>query len=95
VGALFGGLPSPLGVVMASRAIGGKGTQTWGEYQMRIPENDYHTLMVLIPELNSKDKDIREKAWKQFAESPLANAYRMVRAPSEVKRSNNNKIIVR
>lgn len=72
----------------------GKGGESFGEYTMRIPEQDYRTLMVLLPDLQAQNAEVREAAWKQFAESPLANAYRMARSPQQVRRSNKHKIII-
>ena len=66
-----------------------------GEVQMRIPEKDWHALMLIFPNLKHRDAAVRQVAWREFAQSPGAEPYLVVRTPGQVRRSNNNRIIVR
>lgn len=48
----------------------------FGGVQLRIPELDYRVLRVTFPDLNSKDHEIRTRAWQKLANSPLGELYR-------------------
>lgn len=78
----------------ANKKAFGEGTQTWGYHQMRIPEDEYRVLCMILPDLNSTDAEERRVAWQKFANSNLAEAYRLVQKPSKIKRSNKHKIII-
>ena len=67
-----------------------------GYVALRIPDEDWPVLKVLFPDLESKDHEIRLRAWKKFEASPIAEPYRVQkRSPAQVKRSANHRIIVK
>lgn len=66
-----------------------------GEVEFRIPTEDYAMLMRKFPWLQHKDPAIRLHAWKTFRASPMGEKYLVVRSPSQVQRSHNNRIIVK
>jgi hypothetical protein len=66
-----------------------------GEVTFRIPDDDWPVLMVLRPDLKHPDAATRMAAWQEFRHSPLAEKYLVVRTPTQVRRSNNHRIITR
>ena len=63
-----------------------------GYVALKIPMEDWTVLRKLFPELESKDKDIRLKAWKTFEGSELGEMYRVT---PKRKGTNNHRIIVK
>jgi hypothetical protein len=63
-----------------------------GYVALKIPLEDWKVLQRLFPELQSKDKDIRLKAWKTLEASELGEKYRVT---PRRKGTNNHRIIVR
>lgn len=49
---------------------------------LAIPEFDFPIIQAMFPDLKSHDAEIRSKAWKKFARSPLSEPYRL----SKIKR---------
>ena len=66
-----------------------------GEVAFRIPEEDWRVLMKTHPDLMHHDASVRMEAWRKFQHSPVGAPYLVVRAPNQVKRSNNHRIISR
>jgi hypothetical protein len=46
-------------------------------WELSIPEVDFYHLIDIYPDLNSSDKDTRERAWKRFLGSSEADPYRV------------------
>jgi len=65
-----------------------------GEVTFRIPDTDYPVLLILFPDLASKDHAVRLAAWKQLRHSPVGEKYLVTRTPRQVK-ANQNRIIVK
>lgn len=52
----------------------------WARHTMRIPEADFHALMMLYPDLkNYNDPDAQRAAWDRFERSAFAERYRVGR----------------
>lgn len=63
-----------------------------GYVALKIPLEDWTVLKRVYPELQSKDKDIRLKAWKKLEASALGEKYRVT--PRRT-RTNDHRIIVK
>jgi hypothetical protein len=50
---------------------------SWGRWQLSIPELDLMLLKRKYPELNSKDNDMKTRAWKRFLASSESKPYRV------------------
>lgn len=50
---------------------------SWGYAALNIPELDYYVLMHRFPDLNSKDHEIKRKAWMKFCQDPASLPYRV------------------
>lgn len=48
-----------------------------GYVGLRIPEFDFHLLKLRFPDLNSKDHEIRHKAWQKFLRDPRSEQYKI------------------
>lgn len=64
-----------------------------GEVTFRIPDEDWPMLMLMFPELNQADSQLRHKAWQAFRDTPTAEKYLVVRTPSQV-RADTQRIII-
>lgn len=67
--------------------------QGLGYLAFNIPVPDMRVLLVRFPELGSQDHEIKTKAWKRFAQSPLSGPYKVRRGDG--KRRPNNRILIR
>lgn len=67
------------------------GDKDWGYVGLCIPELDYYVLLTRNPDLKSKDKETRNKAWRKFMDSPESLPYR----PDHRGRKVNDGIIVK
>lgn len=48
----------------------------FGAVLLSIPELDYAVLLQRFPDLNSRDAEIKTRAWKKFARDPASLPYR-------------------
>ena len=51
----------------------------FGAVMLSIPEFDYPFIRAMFPDIASQDAEIKTKAWKKFARSPLSEPYRINR----------------
>ena len=58
------------------------------EWALTIPPADYQVLMLLLPELQSKDAQVRDQAWRAFIKSDLSEPYRVRRHRSKMVMNN-------
>lgn len=75
----------------------GEGTQSWG-FAVRLPKTVVDALSIKFPQFNAKDPDVRQMAWKVFFETEIGRFYMNQsgqRTGSQLKRANDNKIIVK
>lgn len=66
-----------------------------GEVAFRIPTDDWPVLMRLFPDLQHPHAETRRTAWVKFRSSAVGEKYLVVRSPAQVRRSNNNRIIIK
>lgn len=59
----------------------------WGFAEMRIPTEDWAILRRRFPDLEAKDPEIREAAWREFSASELGELYRVTRSPRQAQRT--------
>lgn len=70
------GRRSLLDTVQAIRNDRRARTLPWGRAELEIPEVDLHFLKKANPDLDSRDGEIKRRAWRKFLGSPESLPYR-------------------